>query len=209
MKKGFNSHSPARESFRCGVGLCANKRLLLCSARIYWLGWAKPAEEEDGLWFVVSDEEEKRVVSFESHCWDSWSHHQDSCGSCCLGTFFIDFHKSFVNNFRDEKILLHWHPCEISLTWVKSISYPHAAQRGVKVIILFHLQLGQVQIHFSFHHIVWFGPFSQFLIRQLSFHLQRVEEGNIWNVKDRDKTCTVLMLIKNIYTRWPNYQQRL
>lgn len=67
------------------------------------LGGAESPIKENGIGFVVPDEEEEWVVCTEFNGWEFNSiTHLTPTTSCSLGTFFIYFHKGLVENIGQK-----------------------------------------------------------------------------------------------------------
>lgn len=77
------------------------------------LGRTIPASKQNAHRGVMSDEEEERMVCIEAlrgHC--TAEHHDSTSSSSSLRSLLIDFHKRFVNHFRQDQVVGWGHACQ-------------------------------------------------------------------------------------------------
>lgn len=105
---------------------------------------ADPAIKENGLVFVVSDENEERVISIKGL--PGWCRHyiaHSPTGSNCLSAIFIHLHKGFMDNFRQVQTGMWRDSSKISLLFIKNIHDAHVLENRVEIIAVFQDELGK------------------------------------------------------------------
>ena len=124
----------------------------------------EPAEEEDGLGLVVSDEEEEGVVCCEVFLSQHTEWHHARCGCCRLRPLLVHLHKGLMDHCRQEEISFTVHARQICLRPTEHICHAHFRQGLVQLIVFLQLELGQVNDDVWVDvHLLPVGPFIQFL----------------------------------------------